>query len=783
MRRGRGIGTKTFAGFISLVAISIIIGGAGYITLSKVNSAGRLNVVTNDLQTKVFEARIWEKDYIIKKDDESFNKLAGTLNELEKLTDRLRSTTSDEKSADEIAATRQAYRKATEALKTLEVEDAAALVELQAAAKSIETMAGVASAGAYSSIKEEMLKENARAMKDNALKRIKDIVGLGYDVISYYQSRSQTREAAFDAIRSLHFEGDNYFFVVQEDLTVVAHGSNRKLEGQNFGKSEFFDKKSGKSFMKEVTDGAMKSGESYTEYYWPKPGMGESIFPKVTYAKYFKPWGLIVCAGVYIDDIEKEIADSDVRLKEGLQKIEQAGSIGRYILEARLNALYWVAFNQRVEKVKESVDSLKHLPLATADLQKEADLYLVQFNRRISNSEKRRAEIARIDESAAKILKLATTIGEGAQQSFTSSAANGRTIIQVFILVGIVSGLVFATMLTRTIVQPVKRAVSGIEEASDQVASASRQVSATSQQLAEGSSEQAASLEETSSALEQMASMTKMNATNAGQANQLMKQAGRVVQEANQSMELLTDSMRHISQASEETQKIIRTIDEIAFQTNLLALNAAVEAARAGEAGAGFAVVADEVRNLAMRAAEAAKNTASLIEGTVKSIQEGSVLVDKTNQDFQQVAETVEKSGELIGEIAVASEEQSQGIEEINRAVSEMDKVTQQNAANAEQSAAASAELNAQAEHMRDFVEDLGALAGSKADNRANGERNIPVAARARRLAAIGSQSLLSAPAVKNDLPAMPGTRMSLREGRPGETRPERTIPMDDGEL
>jgi methyl-accepting chemotaxis protein len=165
--------------------------------------------------------------------------------------------------------------------------------------------------------------------------------------------------------------------------------------------------------------------------------------------------------------------------------------------------------------------------------------------------------------------------------------------------------------------------------------------------------------------------------------------------------------MAEISKASEETSKIIKTIDEIAFQTNLLALNAAVEAARAGESGAGFAVVADEVRNLAMRAANAAKDTAALIEGTVKKVNDGSKLVSSTNEAFMKVAESSGKVGTLVAEIAQASKEQSNGIEQVNLAITQMDKVVQQNAANAEESASASEEMSAQAEQLKEYVEDL----------------------------------------------------------------------------
>jgi len=168
--------------------------------------------------------------------------------------------------------------------------------------------------------------------------------------------------------------------------------------------------------------------------------------------------------------------------------------------------------------------------------------------------------------------------------------------------------------------------------------------------------------------------------------------------------------MGKIKTSSDETAKIIKTIDEIAFQTNLLALNAAVEAARAGEAGAGFAVVADEVRNLAMRAAEAAKNTSALIEGSVKQIQEGTGYVNRTNESFTRVSESSKKVGELISEIAAASKEQAEGIQQVNQAVSEMDKVVQSNAANAEESAAAAEEMSAQAEEMNSVVTNLGTL-------------------------------------------------------------------------
>jgi hypothetical protein len=211
------------------------------------------------------------------------------------------------------------------------------------------------------------------------------------------------------------------------------------------------------------------------------------------------------------------------------------------------------------------------------------------------------------------------------KSQWISIVLGGGSIIIVFVILFFVLSRISKILL---------KMVDNLNQGAENVASSADQITLSSQQLAEGSSEQAASIEETSSSLEEMSSMTRQNAEHAQQADGLMQEANQVVRRANDSMVELDTSMNEISKASEETSKIIKTIDEIAFQTNLLALNAAVEAARAGEAGAGFAVVADEVRNLAMRAADAAKNTAQLLEGTVKKVNDGTALVSRTNEEF-----------------------------------------------------------------------------------------------------------------------------------------------------
>lgn len=277
------------------------------------------------------------------------------------------------------------------------------------------------------------------------------------------------------------------------------------------------------------------------------------------------------------------------------------------------------------------------------------------------------------------------------------------------------AALALIWFISTSIARPFNRICQGLNDSTHHVGSAAAQVASTSQSLAEGASEQAASLEETSASLEEMASMTRQNAHNAAQAKAMNSQATELLDKVHQQIEQMVQAIGEITRSSEETGKIIKTIDEIAFQTNLLALNAAVEAARAGEAGAGFAVVADEVRNLAMRAAEAAKNTSTLIENTIKAVRNGSQLTKLTREAFNENAEIARKMGTLVSEIAAASEEQAQGIEQVSKAVAEMDNVVQRNAASAEELASACEEFSAQTEQMKGFVNGIVALVGSNA--------------------------------------------------------------------
>jgi methyl-accepting chemotaxis protein len=317
--------------------------------------------------------------------------------------------------------------------------------------------------------------------------------------------------------------------------------------------------------------------------------------------------------------------------------------------------------------------------------------------------------LSRIAEEKSEVVHAAT-------HSTAAAVRNNKLGVLCGTLAALILGGVLASFITRGVNRALKRVGSSLNEAAHQVSSAAGQVSGSSQSLAEGASEQAASIEETSSSLEEMASMTRRNAEHAAKANDLAKKARAAAERGAQDMSAMSTAMNTIKASSDDIAKIIKTIDEIAFQTNILALNAAVEAARAGEAGMGFAVVADEVRNLAQRCADSARETSGKIAAAVDNTARGVDISSKVASALEEIVTQARQVDELVTEVASASHEQTTGITQINTAVSQMDKVTQSNAANAEECAASAEELNAQAACMQESVGELLMLVGAADD-------------------------------------------------------------------
>ena len=332
-----------------------------------------------------------------------------------------------------------------------------------------------------------------------------------------------------------------------------------------------------------------------------------------------------------------------------------------------------------------------------------------------------------IQSQRGRILEAVEISNQTADSVMSRNLWISTVIVAVFLTV---LSIIVVPLINRTVIRPMKIAIESNQQIAEYLSSAATQFRSASEIIAQGATEQAAGLEETSSSLEQITAMTRNNADNAAQADTLAEQARQAADAGVNAIQQMNQAIQDIRVSSDETAKIVKVIDEIAFQTNLLALNAAVEAARAGEAGKGFAVVAEEVRNLAIRSAEAAKDTSTKIEQSVKQAQYGVDLAARVSQALGGIAEQISKTAQLVQEIAQASSEQAQGIEQINTSIGEMDKITQQNASNAEQSVSSARELDAQAEQLMTTVDGLVTLVGNINRNTKTVSRHALAAAR-----------------------------------------------------
>ena len=330
--------------------------------------------------------------------------------------------------------------------------------------------------------------------------------------------------------------------------------------------------------------------------------------------------------------------------------------------------------------------------------------------------------------NSQSVLKQATHQAEAFSRKAIQVNENAFLTGIICVIVVVLTLLFGGGFIVRSITLAIGRVIVSLTSQADEVSSVSGQVSTTSQSLAQGASRQAATLEDTSSSMEQMSSQTLQNAQNAQKADSAMREAMQIASQATQSMQKMAESMGEITSIGNEIGTIIKTIDQVAFQTNLLALNAAVEAARAGEAGAGFAVVAEEVRSLAQKTAAAAKNTSQIVKKMIDKIEAGNQFVQEADIAFSKVSTSAGGVAEMVGQINSASNEQSEGIKQVNAAMTQMDQVTQGNAANADETASLSDKLKIQAEQLLDMVGSLEALVGGNGKGRArNRKRSIAV--------------------------------------------------------
>ena len=483
-----------------------------------------------------------------------------------------------------------------------------------------------------------------------------------------------------------------------------------------------------------------------------------------------------------IDEMEKQ--NSTDFVKDRLEKADDANRLVKFILDARRHEKNFILRGDQeyIDNVHKAVDDVmilcEDMKVRFNDAANDQQVdnvinavneYKDAFDAYVSLVNDQKVEEETMVASAQDLQGKANGLRQDQKEEMESIMATSNTVMISLAIGGIIAGILLAFFITRSIVGPINNVIEGLTLGAEQVSAASGQVSSSSQQLAEGSSEAASSLEEISSSLEEMTSMTKQNAQNAKQATSSADDTQSSAEKGSEAMNRMTVAINKIKDSSDETAKIIKTIDEIAFQTNLLALNAAVEAARAGEAGAGFAVVAEEVRNLALRSAEAAKNTSSLIEESQQYSDNGVKVTAEVSEILNEVILSIKKVTNLVNEVSSATDEQAQGISQVSVAVTQMDQVTQSSAANAEESASASEELTSQAVELSNMVDILVEIVGGAGNG--NGIRTYEKAPSNEAAHVVGEHhKALAAPKRKKAAASMAAA-------------PNDVIPLDDEEF
>ncbi len=360
---------------------------------------------------------------------------------------------------------------------------------------------------------------------------------------------------------------------------------------------------------------------------------------------------------------------------------EHAANLGKALSELRKMAGTSEAA-ARLQSLEQqaSLVAQAHEELHKAMASQQMDAGMLIFAQKVQPS------LEEIRRQAVSLVEQQTRDLASASAVSSAKSAHSTMVTIALLLLGLGVG-VAVLMLVRNAGTALKNLAARMSDSAEKVSGAASLVSSSSQSLASGASQQAASLEETSASTEEITSITRKNADHALQVAGLMQQSADGAVAVNQSLDRMGEQMREIGNSSNKIARIIKVIDEIAFQTNILALNAAVEAARAGEAGLGFAVVADEVRNLAQRCAQAARDTAGLIEDSIVTSRDGNARLDQMATNVRGMTESATEVKSLVDEVNMGSQEQARGMEQISRAIIQMEQVTQRTAASAEESA------------------------------------------------------------------------------------------------
>ncbi|MEZ4526287.1 MAG: cache domain-containing protein [Desulfobacterales bacterium] len=551
-------------------------------------------------------------------------------------------------------------------------------------------------------------------------KKLKELVNVAYGVMdSLYQAKdlpeAEKKRTALSVIRELRYGNEDYFWINDTCPLMIMHPFQPEMEGKNL--SDFQDP-AGKKLFVEMVQVCQSQGEGAVSYLWPKPGRDEPV-PKLSYVKLFKPWNWIIGTGVYMETAEEELKKNAVATVNSM-RYGNDGTDYFYIFSMATKKM---VSHPRADLIGSAIaDPIykdtdgKDILLEQVDITEKHGEGFSSYHWFKPGHKEAFSKLTFVKYFKPWDWVVATGVYmDDIEQEVLVREKEIRDMFftQMATLVLCIFSVTAAVLITafffnrKNILRPVNRICRAMSECGEELNRVSVNVRAAAGGLEDRASAQVAAGREMVVSLENISAMNAANADKAHEAGSIGNETEKSLHTAAETMKTAAAAMEQVKSRGEETGKIIRLIDEIAFQTNLLALNAAIEAARAGSAGSGFAVVSQEVRNLALRTAQQAETTQTMIQNTVLEITQATMLVEKANAAFHSAMEQNSRISGLIHEIASAFRDQTQEIGRVREAGARMENAARKNADSVEEYAAASAALTERAGQMKESVQEL----------------------------------------------------------------------------